>query len=199
MSRWPPDAQGRLERAALDLFSERGYQQTTVAQIAERAGLNERSFYRHFSEKRDVLSSGQAAMEAAYVQAISRTPAGAPPMEAIRAGLLAAAALVDGRGEVAHRRYAVIAAEPELQERELLKRSRLARSIDAALQQRGLPAFAARLAAEQAVGTFSAAYARWGQATDPDRPALAAVVEEALQIWRDLATAEAPATTPPAS
>src|SRR6516225_6766131 len=97
MSRWKPDARGRLEQAALELYVERGFEQTTVAEIAQRAGLTARTFFRHFADKREVLFAGSAALEEQMVDALDAAPATAPPMDAIAAALAAAAGLMGGR------------------------------------------------------------------------------------------------------
>src|SRR5258708_12931612 len=86
MGRWKPDARGRLERAALELYGERGYEQTTVAEIAARAGLTERTFFRHFADKREVLFAGSTALRDLIVDAVAGAPASAPPIQPIAPG-----------------------------------------------------------------------------------------------------------------
>ena len=78
MGRWEPDARGRLEQAALELFEERGYARTTVGDIASRAGLTERTFFRYFTDKREVLFSGSGAVESLMVESIAAAPATTP-------------------------------------------------------------------------------------------------------------------------
>src|SRR5258707_4907397 len=119
MSRWQPDARGRLERAAMDLYTERGYDQTTVAEIAERAGLTERTFFRYFADKREVLFWGAGRLQELLVDAVASAPASAPPIDAVAAALEAAGALLQERRETARQRQTVIAANAELREREL--------------------------------------------------------------------------------
>ena len=92
MTRWEPNARGRLELAALELYGERGYDQTTVAEIARRAGLTERTFFRHFEDKREALFSGQGALEELLVNAVADAPEAAAPIDAVAAALAAAAA-----------------------------------------------------------------------------------------------------------
>ena len=116
MSRWEPNARGRLEQAAAELFADRGYDQTTVADIAERAGLTERTFFRHFSDKREVLFSGQEQFQDAFVSAVTAAPATATPVAAVEAGLDAAGNLLQSRAELAPHRQAIIDAHPDLQE-----------------------------------------------------------------------------------
>src|SRR5579884_2686010 len=118
MARWEPDARGRLERAAFELFGESGYDSTTVAAIAERAGLTERTFFRYFADKREVLFSGARALEELLVSKVSTAPASLPPIEVIIAALDEMASTVfQDRREFARRRQAIIDAHPELQER----------------------------------------------------------------------------------
>src|ERR1017187_4707792 len=109
MSRWEPDARGRLERAALELYRERGFEQTTVAEIAKRAGLTERTFFRYFADKREVLFAGAGQLQEFLVSALASTPESAAPIDAIAAALQAAAAVLQERGEYAGQRQAGIA------------------------------------------------------------------------------------------
>ena len=74
MGRWEPNARGRLEQAAMELYLERGFDQTTVAEIAERAGLTERTFFRHFADKREVLFAGAGALQELLVSAVAGAP-----------------------------------------------------------------------------------------------------------------------------
>src|SRR5689334_23344340 len=104
MSRWKPNARSRLEQAALELFAERGFEQTTVAEIADRAGLTERTFYRHFADKREVLFWGQGLLQEAYENTISSMPASVAPMDAVAAALEAIAKLLEERRERAQQR-----------------------------------------------------------------------------------------------
>src|SRR6201990_1223681 len=99
MSRWKPDAQGRLMAAAIELFDEQGYEATTVAEIAERAGLTKRTFFRYFADKREVLFGGSEPLEARCVAAVAAAPAAASSLDAVAAGLDAAAEMFAGRRE----------------------------------------------------------------------------------------------------
>src|SRR5215510_6377279 len=123
MGRWEPDAQGRLEQAALDLFAERGYARTTVGDIATRAGVTERTFFRYFTDKREVLFSGSAGLEAVMVETISATPASVTPLAAVAGSFEALGPWVEARRAYARKRRMLIAAHPELGERELIKLS----------------------------------------------------------------------------
>src|SRR5947209_13683202 len=112
MTRWGPDARGRLMKSALELYAKRGYDQTTVADIAERAGLTERTFFRHFADKREVLFAGSAELQDALVRAVAGAPASLAAIEAVAGGLEAIAAVLPDV-EVARRRQRIIAANPE--------------------------------------------------------------------------------------
>jgi len=159
MARWQPDARGRLRRAALELYGEHGFDQTTVAQIAERAGLTERTFYRHFADKREVVFSGE--VHRVLVSALADAPASMSAIEAVTAALDAAGAVLDERRDMTRRRQAVIAANPGLQEREQIKYAILAEDLAEALRRRGVEPSPAHLAADAGVAVFRAAFERW--------------------------------------
>ena len=164
MARWEPDAPGRLREAALELFEEHGFEQTTVAEIAERAGLTERTFFRHFTDKREVLFRGSEALRDTFIDAIDQAPVAAGPLEAVTAALSAAGAALSP--DIARRRYAVILANPELQERELIKLATYTAALADALRRRGVPDPMASLAAETGMAVFRITFERW--VTDPD-------------------------------
>ena len=166
MSRWQPNAQGRLEQAALDLFIERGFDQTTVTEIAERAGLTERTFFRYFTDKREVLFGGQDRLRELYALTIAAAPDSIAPLDAVATAVEAAVPVFHERRTFARQRQAVIDANPDLQERELLKRAALAAAMAGALRQRGVPDPAASLAAEVGLLAFTTAFARWVSAPD---------------------------------
>jgi AcrR family transcriptional regulator len=115
MARWEPDSRGRLEQAALALYGERGFENTTVAEIAARAGLTERTFFRYFADKREVLFWGAGALQELLVSAVASAPDSASPIDAVAAALEAAGALLQERREFARQRQSVIAANTELQ------------------------------------------------------------------------------------
>ena len=173
MTRWQPNAAGRLAQAALELYSERGFEQTTVAEIAGRAGLTERTFFRHFRDKREVLFAGSERLAELVVTAVAGAPGSASPIDAAAAGVEAAGVLLQERREYARTRQAVIAAHAELRERELIKLASLAAAIAEALRGRGVEEPAASLAAEAAMAAFKIAFARWTSKTaGPDLPRL---------------------------
>jgi AcrR family transcriptional regulator len=162
MSRWQPDAAGRLQQAAFELYAERGYEETTVAEIAERAGLTERTFFRHFADKREVLFRGSGELQELVVDAVDAAPPSATPMEAITVGLAAAGAIFDApRRPYSLQRQSVIDANPELQERELVKLASLATALAEVLRRRGIQDPAAALTAEAGVAVFRVAFEQW--------------------------------------
>jgi AcrR family transcriptional regulator len=169
MARWEPNAAQRLAEAALDLFAERGYERTTVIDIAQRAGLGKTTFFRHFPDKREVLFGGSALGDL-LAGAIAAAPPDATPLEAVAHALDVAGTEVftsERRAFVARRR-AVIAAHPELREREALKNAGLIAAIAGALGQRGVPDLTARVAAELGALGAAIAYERWSEASAED-------------------------------
>lgn len=163
MGRWEPGAPDRLQQAAVELFAARGFELTTVADIAERAGVTERTFFRHYRDKREVLFAGEASLQSAFVDAVLQAPPGAPPIElastALEAGCLALQRARDR--EFPRIRSTIIAANQALQERELLKLSHLSGAVADALRTRGLDELPARLTADLVVSVFITAFGRW--------------------------------------
>jgi AcrR family transcriptional regulator len=183
MSRWAPNARERLETAALDLFVENGYEETTVAQIADRAGLNRATFFRHFADKREVLFGGEDVLSGLFADAIRAASPDATLIECLQAALAAAeVVMTPHRRATAARRVLVVAANSELQERGLLKHARIANSITAALRERGADELTARLGAEVGMLAFSIALGQWLEANDDDPfPPFAAAALSDLQ------------------
>ena len=165
MARWQPGSRGRLHEAALELYATRGFQHTTVAEIARRAGLTERTFFRHFGDKREVMFAAAGALQEALVSTVANAPASLAPLEAVAAGLEAVAAELPDR-ETARARQTIIAANPELRERELTTFAALSAALAEALRARGLPDPAATLAAEVGMAVFRIAFERWIDDTD---------------------------------
>ena len=161
MARWEPDSRGRLEQAALALYGERGFENTTVAEIAARAGLTERTFFRYFADKREVLFWGAGALQELLVSAVASAPDSASPIDAVAAALEAAGTLLQERREFARQRQSVIAANKELQERELIKLASLSAALAGTLRQRGVSDTAASLTAEAGIAVFKIAFERW--------------------------------------
>jgi AcrR family transcriptional regulator len=178
MSRWEPNARGRLEQAALALYVERGFEQTTVAEIAKRAGLTERTFFRHFADKREVLFWGAGDLQELLVSTLASAPDSAAPIDAVAAAVEAVETVFAERREFARQRQRVIAANVELQERELIKLATLSAALAGVLRRRGVADPAAELAAEAGIAVFKLAFQRW---VDPDnQQAFGALVRESL-------------------
>ncbi|MDW6062880.1 TetR family transcriptional regulator [Streptomyces sp. FXJ1.4098] len=178
MGRWEPNARGRLEQAALELYSERGFEQTTVAEIAKRAGLTERTFFRHFADKREVLFAGGGPLQELFVGIVADLPADVAPIDAVAAALEAVAAGFQGRHAHARKRQAVIAANAELRERELIKLAAWSAALTDTLRQRGVGDPAASLIAEAGIAVFKVAFECWVE--EPDPRDLAQLIREAL-------------------
>jgi AcrR family transcriptional regulator len=167
MGRWEPGAAGRLREAAMALYAERGYDGTTVAEIADRAGVTARTFFRHFADKREVLFAGSELLQERMVAALAAAPEGATPMEAITAALLASAEFFgDIRRDYSRSRAAVITSTPELLERELIKMAALTTALAQGLLERGVAPDVAALAAETGVAVFRVSFERWISAPD---------------------------------
>lgn len=179
MGRWEPNARGRLEEAALALYGERGFEQVTVAEIADRAGLTERTFFRYFADKREVLFWGAGALQELLVGAVAGAPDAVAPLDAIEAALQAASVLLQERRDSVRRRQAVIVASAELRERELIKLAALAAALAGALRERGVSEPAASLAAEAGIAVFKIAFERWIDEAEP-APDLSEVIAAGL-------------------
>jgi AcrR family transcriptional regulator len=184
MSRWKPDAAGRLVVAAITLFAEQGYQATTVSEIAERAGLTQRTFFRYFTDKREVLFSGSEELGRLWLEAVAAAPPEATPLAVVTAGLDPVAEMFIERHDFARTRAAIIEANPELKERELIKLQTLAGAIGEALIERGVSASAAVLAAQAGVTVFHVAFAGWVQQNDP--LAFRRLMDESLEELRSV-------------
>jgi AcrR family transcriptional regulator len=170
MSRWEPGARGRLEKAALELFVEDGYEQTTVAEIAARAGVTERTFFRYFTDKREVLFSGGHELEEHLVGLVTGAPEGTAPLDAIVSAFEATAVeFFTDRQAFARQRQAIINSSPDLRERELLKLAALTAALAGALAGRGVAEPVASLAAESGVAVFKTSFPRWvGEGKEKD-------------------------------
>ncbi|PKV93722.1 TetR family transcriptional regulator [Amycolatopsis echigonensis] len=189
MARWQPETTQRLVVAAVDLFTEQGYDATTVAQIAERAGVTKSTFFRHFSDKRELLVAGQETLSRLLSEGIAEAPAEASPLEAVAAGLeRASGAMGPANRELGPRLKAAVAASTELQERDALKNVGLAAAMSSALVARGVPDPTAHLAAELGVIAFKRGYTQWSEAERDSEHGLA---HYALAALRDLRAAAA--------
>jgi AcrR family transcriptional regulator len=186
MGRWPPDARTRLQEAALALYGERGYEETTVAEIAERAGLTKRTFFRYFTDKREVLFWGSEILEQEMVAAIEAAPASTSTLGMIEAALDAAARRFEELREFAGPRHRIIASSPELQERELIKGASLTAAMARALRARGFSDTAATLAAHTGTTIMHVAFVQW--VNDPDQPPFQQIARDALAQLREIAS-----------
>jgi len=184
MGRWEPDTAERLRAAAMELFAAVGYEETTVAEIADRAGVTSRTFFRYFADKPEVLFADSENLEREMVAAVATAPAGASPRAALDAALDRAATILSGRADFARRRHAVISGNGALRERETMKMARLSDALATALHDRGVPEPLATMSAHAGVAAFHVAFAAWAddpatdmrQAMADNVDALAAVV-----------------------
>ena len=185
MVRWEPGARERLVVAAVDLFFEQGYDATTVAQIADRAGLTKSTFFRHFPDKRELLVAGQETLSRLLVEGIAAAPLNATPLAAVANGLKRASSEMGPMNRrLGPRLRAAVAASAELQERDALKSVGLAAAMSGALIARGVPAPTAHLAAELGVLAFKQGYAKWSEADDVDAGGLEQHALAALDEFR---------------
>jgi AcrR family transcriptional regulator len=178
MGRWEPNARGRLAKAALELYSDRGFEQTTVEDIAKRAGLTERTFFRHFADKREVLFSGASALEEQFRRALEDAPASLPDIDAVGTALAAVAADFEERRDFARLRNRIIAANADLQERERIKLASLASALAGALRRRGAGELTANLSAEMGIAVFRIGFERWIDETN--ERSLAQILRDSL-------------------
>jgi AcrR family transcriptional regulator len=162
MGRWEPGASERLRTAALELFADPGFDQTTVAQIAARAGVTERTFFRHFTDKREVLFDGQNELQSVFVAGVIDAPDDAAPLEIIRFALdRVAEFFTPERRPWSTTRRAIIETHPSLGEREQFKMLALTAAVASAFRERGMTEPAASLTAQSALGVFHVAFVMW--------------------------------------
>lgn len=171
MARWGPDASGRLERAAIELFAQQGFAETTVPQIAERAGLTTRTFFRHFADKREVLFAGEDVLVTLFAELIETAPPELSAMATLEHALKAAAeSAFEPRRDQMRRWRAIVSGEPALQERGLSKQQTVLSATVTALGARGVDAPTAELAAGMIFVAFQSAVAEWATETTASRP-----------------------------
>ncbi len=155
------------------LYLERGYQEVTTAEIAERAGLKKRTFFRYFADKREVLFAGAEAFQAGVVTAVAEADEDVLPIDAVVTALADGGAQLAQYDEFARGRRDLIASSGDLQERELIKMASLTAAVAEALRARGVDALRATLTAQAGVAAFTTAYDRWiDEDGAPDFPAL---------------------------
>ncbi len=146
MPRSGAEARRRLQQAALELYQERGFDQTTAAEIAARAGVNERTFFRHFPDKREVLFDGEADLRAALTRAVVEAPEGLEPFETLLYAFRKSAQNLENNRPFSEPRWKIIAVTPALRERELAKHASLTDAVAEALRLRGAGDWLASLA-----------------------------------------------------
>ena len=167
MARWEPNAHDRLQQSALDLYGERGFEQTTVAEIAKRAGLTERTFFRYFADKPEVLFAGAGALQEFLVAQVAAAPESAAPIDVVASALEGTAGFFQERREFSTQRQAVIDANADLRERELIKLATLSSAMADQLRRRGVSDPAAGLTADAGIAVFKTAFERW--INEPDQ------------------------------
>lgn len=160
-------ARDRLQKAALELFQERGYDRTTAAEIAARAGVTERTFFRYFPDKRETLFGGEAVLRPALTEAVAAAPDGLAPLDVLFHAFRTVVPLLEGNRPFAKPRQAVISSTPALHERELAKLEVLANALAEAMQARGVGEQAALLAAQIGMAAFARATIAWLEVAEP--------------------------------
>jgi AcrR family transcriptional regulator len=182
MPRSGAEARARLREAALELYLEHGYDATTTAQIAVRAGVTERTYFRHFADKREVLFDGEEKLHNVMVAAIAGAPAGTPPLALVVAAYTAAVPLFVAGRPIAVRRAEVITVTPALKERAQAKVAALADAIIAGLVDRDIPEPTARLAAQVGSAAFDNAIREWHAHPRSDLDALIAAAVDRVRL-----------------
>jgi AcrR family transcriptional regulator len=194
MGRWQPNARGRLERAALELYRDGGFEQTTVAEIAQRAGLTERTFFRYFADKREVLFAGAARLQELLVNTVASASQSVGPLDAVANALEVAGQLFQENRDYSQQRQKVIATNVELQERESNKLTSLGAAMADALRQRGVGDIAASLAGEAGIAIFRIAFERW--VDESNEQDLTALIRDSLAELRAVIVGTGDQSTP---
>ena len=161
MAKKEDDVRSRLQGAALALFRERGYDRTTAAEIAARAGVTERTFFGHFPDKREVLFDGEATVRAALTASVADAPADLGPLDTLFRAFRSLQPMLEGNWSYSKPRHEVISATPALHEREVAKTAALADALAAALKARGVADLRAVLAARTGMAAFVHATLSW--------------------------------------
>jgi AcrR family transcriptional regulator len=179
------EARRRLRQAALELYRERGFDQTTTAEIAARAGVNERTFFRHFPDKREVLFDGEADLRDELAHSVAEAPHDLEPLDVLLGAFRKAARILEENRPFSEPRLEIIAATPTLRERELAKAASLTDALADALRRRGVPDRLAALAAHTGWAAFHQAAQSW--IDDPSQN----LDTHLLQVFDDLRTLHA--------
>ncbi|GAB3897901.1 TetR family transcriptional regulator [Microbispora bryophytorum] len=194
MPRSGAEARRRLQQAALELYRERGFDQTTTAEIAARAGVNERTFFRHFPDKREVLFDGESDLRAALTRAVAEAPHDLQPLDILLRAFRKVEPILEGNRPFAEPRLEVIAATPALRERDLAKAASISEAVAEALRQRGVTGRLATLAAQTGWAAFHQAIHDWIE--DPSQ-SLDVHVLRAFDDLRALSVTASPAQARP--
>lgn len=182
MVRKAENARERFESAAFRLFDEKGYAVTTVPEIAEKAGLTERTFYRYFTDKREVMFWRAGDHQASITNEIARAPTSLHPLTIVAHAFETVAPFIDGHRPIVKLRQRLISEHSDLHERELMKLHTLASAIDLALQQRNVQPSLSRIVAEIGTAIWKVALENWR--ADGAKGSFANHVQSALTEFR---------------
>jgi AcrR family transcriptional regulator len=166
MPRWEHGSAERLKQAAMELFEEQGFEDTSAVQIAKRARVTTRTFFRYFPDKEEVLFADAEALNEALVQELLQSADVTEPLQAVTRTLAGFDWEKLGSRESQHRRDAMITSNPRLLGRELIKQQQMADGFGAALRQRGIDSDIAELAANAGSQVFRTAYRKWLKSND---------------------------------
>ena len=188
MPRSGQEARRRLQLAALELYREHGFDQTTTAQIARHAGVTERTFFHHFPDKREVLFGGEDLLRTLLRPAVQDAPDGLDPLEVLLHAFRSLQEVMEEGRSYSQPRHELIAATPTLREREAAKLASLADTLADALQERGVARQRALLAAHAAMAAFTLAVTAWyAQPSDGLDPPLRSAFDDLRALTRETA------------
>jgi AcrR family transcriptional regulator len=190
MARWQPDARGRLARAAMELYAQRGFDSVTAPEIAERAGMHERSFFRLFPDKREALFAGSELTQQVLTRTIRERPSGSP-LQRVGRAIEAMCEKFQEDPTLVRMRESIISANPELTERNLAKHADFVEAMSASLVEQGVAPGSARLAAETGMAVFRTAFGSW--IADPGDTDLPTVFRRTFQELRVAVAEPSPA------
>jgi AcrR family transcriptional regulator len=183
MGRWEPDARGRLLRAALDLFAEKGYEATSAAEIAARAGLTKTTLFRQFADKREILFQGQESLVRVATEGVASAPVGAAPLELLESGVraLCDTHMVEQQG-IGRQINTLIDASADLRERAAFKRASIATALADALAERLRDHRLAGVLADIGVRAYYDGFDTWIDTRRAD-PLWSVVSDELTALW----------------
>jgi AcrR family transcriptional regulator len=180
MPRWEQGSAERMKQAAMELFEEQGFEATSAVQIAERARVTTRTFFRYFPDKDEILFADADVLNEALVQELLRTPDLTQPLQAVVRTLTGYDWEKLGSREVLRRRSLMITSNPRLLERDLIKQHQMADGFRQALCERGIDPDIADLAASTGSQIFRTAYRKWLESND--NTDLTAITETVLSL-----------------